>query len=395
MNIQTLHSDLIIIELSILLTIGFGAFLLKLPKRDIYTNFRKALRCYGSIVLLWSLSLSTLAILKWQDIDPLISRAIIISASYIILRLLAMALCHLLKIKIPSKISTILTRWMMVNTTLILFAFHIGEEWARVAIHLLNVLAAIDAIAFGIHFHRVYLSRLDDLDNYYSEDMNIYLKWMQKEAICFVAWLLVGYLSDPFGLPPYTLHSLMGFLILVRLIYCFRGYLADLHKIKHALRGESVKVKNVVYPTKEEGVWDNISVIQRVGKMVISQRGGEELAGVDSDSHLSRIEPYVNEWIENRGYLEPMINIESLALEFGTNRAYLSSYINKRHGVNFRNWIAGLRVEYSKQLLIEQQHLTIAQIAQMICYTQSSYSTIFKKHYGVSVSQWRTAALNG
>lgn len=396
MDLQNLYSDLIIIELSILFTIGIGTFILKLPRRSIYANFREALRLYGAIVLLWAVCLSILTITKWLGVNYLVGRAAIISVSYIIIRLFASALCYLLKIKPPSKISTVVARWMVVNAILLFFILNIGEQWGRIAIHVVNILAAIDAIAFGIHFHKIYHSRIEEIDNYYSEDVNSYLKWMRKETICFIVWLLVGYVTNPFDRPPVVLHSFMGFMIIIRLIFCFRGYLTDLHNIKHAINGDEVEAKPLVYPSTNEGVLDNITVIQRVGKLVISQINDKGSAGVttDSETHLDRIEPHINEWIESRGYLEPMINIESLALEFGTNRAYLSSYINKRYGVNFRNWIAAQRVEYSKQLLVDQQHLSIAQIAEMICYTQSSYSTIFKKHYGVSVSQWRAAALN-
>lgn len=97
----------------------------------------------------------------------------------------------------------------------------------------------------------------------------------------------------------------------------------------------------------------------------------------------------VERWVEKLGFLSPCLTIEVVATEIGTNRAYLSEYINNRYKMNFRNWIAKVRLEYSRKLLIRDRNLSIIAAAEMVQYSQSSYSTIFKKHYGISPSQWR------
>ena len=176
------------------------------------------------------------------------------------------------------------------------------------------------------------------------------------------------------------------------LIFAFSGYLIDQHKLNRAFN---------IAPATHVGILDDISIIQSVGRMFIterqplkiSQRPEEDIKSDKLLTNLMWLEEPVNDWVGLRGYLQPMITIEQLASTLGTNRAYLSAYINHKYGYNFRNWIAQLRLEYSKELLLENKDLSIADVAEMVRYSQSSYSTIFKKHYGISVSQWRSLHL--
>ncbi len=89
------------------------------------------------------------------------------------------------------------------------------------------------------------------------------------------------------------------------------------------------------------------------------------------------------------GFLSSHLTIEAMASDIGTNRAYLSSYINEKYHMTFRNWIADIRLEYSRKLMIRDKNLSIVNAAEIVQYSQSSYSTIFKKHYGISPSEWR------
>ncbi len=108
-----------------------------------------------------------------------------------------------------------------------------------------------------------------------------------------------------------------------------------------------------------------------------------------SPKSIQQLQQSVDRWIEKMGFLTPHLTIEVMATAIGTNRAYLSSFINNKYNMSFRNWVAEIRLEYSRNLLIRDQKLSIIDAAEIVQYSQSSYSTIFKKHYGISPSEWR------
>ncbi|WP_289773330.1 helix-turn-helix domain-containing protein, partial [Phocaeicola sartorii] len=81
--------------------------------------------------------------------------------------------------------------------------------------------------------------------------------------------------------------------------------------------------------------------------------------------------------------------IQQLAAELGTNRTYLSDYVNSKYSLTFRNWIAQLRIDYSKRLLIGNSALSINTIAEMTGYSYNNFITVFTKMNRISPSQWR------
>ena len=84
-----------------------------------------------------------------------------------------------------------------------------------------------------------------------------------------------------------------------------------------------------------------------------------------------------------------MTNIEQLAEELGSNRAYLSNYVNSRFNMNFRNWIASLRIEYSKELMSQNSKISNAELSKATGYSAASFATIFKRHTGLTVAKWK------
>ncbi|MEG1685106.1 MAG: helix-turn-helix domain-containing protein, partial [Bacteroides sp.] len=97
----------------------------------------------------------------------------------------------------------------------------------------------------------------------------------------------------------------------------------------------------------------------------------------------------INNWIENHGYIQPSLTIQQLAIELGTNRTYLSAYINSKYSLTFRDWIAKLRIDYAKEMLIKNPNLTIARVAQKVGYSNSSFTAMFIKLHDMSPAQWK------
>lgn len=114
--------------------------------------------------------------------------------------------------------------------------------------------------------------------------------------------------------------------------------------------------------------------------------------GLLSGAQFNRadIEKRLADWIERHEYTDPKLTIGDLTVELGTNRTYLYAYIKATYQVSFREWIAGLRIEYAKQLLMQYSDMTIATVSEKSGFLSLSYfSRIFTEKEGCSPSKWR------
>lgn len=83
------------------------------------------------------------------------------------------------------------------------------------------------------------------------------------------------------------------------------------------------------------------------------------------------------------------IKLETIAPLFGYNSAYLGKIFNKAAGESFNSYIDHKRIEYSKQLLLEN-NLKVYEIAELAGYKNVDYfHKKFKKYVGISPAEFR------
>lgn len=83
------------------------------------------------------------------------------------------------------------------------------------------------------------------------------------------------------------------------------------------------------------------------------------------------------------------IKLETIAPLFGYNSAYLGKIFTKSAGESFNSYIDHKRIEYSKQLLTEND-LKVYEIAEQVGYKNVDYfHKKFKKYVGVSPAEFR------
>ena len=89
------------------------------------------------------------------------------------------------------------------------------------------------------------------------------------------------------------------------------------------------------------------------------------------------------------------LNLKSLAKEIETNEKYLSQLINKKHNVNFSNFINNYRIEHSKKLLLDEQHsnYTIEAIGNLSGFnSKSGFNATFKRNTGITPTDFKKGA---
>lgn len=94
---------------------------------------------------------------------------------------------------------------------------------------------------------------------------------------------------------------------------------------------------------------------------------------------------------EQRYYLRHDLKIGDVVKAVGSNRTYVSNYINSRHGCSFNDYINSLRVEYAKELLASaSEGIKLTQVAEDSGFSSDqSFYRNFKKFVGVTPSDWQ------
>lgn len=99
--------------------------------------------------------------------------------------------------------------------------------------------------------------------------------------------------------------------------------------------------------------------------------------------------------IAHQLHIKQGVKIEDVAKHLKTSRNSISALINREAGVNFNSWINELRINDAKQIMCEDPSLPIAQISEMVGFSEpSNFSKQFKLVTQHSPKQWRQKNLN-
>ena len=230
------------------------------------------------------------------------------------------------------------------------------------------LLMALWLLAYGIYLSRklisTYRRAVRLFDDTYSEHIAAYIRWMSIftwwAVIYGVSCGLLTFLPDRYVFL-WILSSIPFYIYL----YCsYMNYQLFYEQVERILELE------IPVETKEAKI--------HTGK-----------TWQDTPAYHASIEKELTAWVAMNGYIRPALTIEELADILNTNRTYLSAYIKSTYHVSFREWIAGLRIEYAKQLL-QQPEMTVSAVSEATGFLSLSYFTkIFTEKEGCSPSKWR------
>ncbi len=219
---------------------------------------------------------------------------------------------------------------------------------------------------YVVLFSREYRKYENQMDNFFSEDEQRRLNWI---LIAFYMALGIGVfailsLFVPLGI--YVIFILVYTLFYVYYTMKYINYIHSFYRIIPALE------LPVGINTKET-------------KLPVS-------ADLETKKSLDNV---IDLWIERKGFLASGITLDMLAIEFMTNRSYLSAHINKKNNRNFKTWIGELRIEEAKRLMILYPKKTLSEIGEMVGISERvSFYRQFLKITGKSPNDFRTQNLN-
>ena len=130
---------------------------------------------------------------------------------------------------------------------------------------------------------------------------------------------------------------------------------------------------------------DNVRRLR--GKFSGAQTQEEKVEKVEvkgnNDALMERIMRSVNEHLG-----DPDFNVERLTADVGISRAQLHRKMKEMTGISTGDFIRNLRLEQAARL-IKENKINVTQVAYSVGFNnQSHFSTVFRKHFGVSPSEY-------
>lgn len=230
---------------------------------------------------------------------------------------------------------------------------------------------------------RVYRSIIDNMRRYYSDELDNMTRWMPGVGLGVLAFLI----SAPFicWLPRWTgvYQVSLGIIMFVYTYVCFSNFCSNYTSVSAA------SPANEQTDGKDVDAHVSSSLGENAG-MADAQDNDSHRSAAMSDSLQDVMKDKEQRWLEHGGFRTPGITIEQAAREMGTNRSYLSKYLNEVCHVTFYEWVAQMRINEAKSLLLDERDQSIEKISSMVGFSSpSTFSSTFKRMVGVSPNQWR------
>ena len=84
--------------------------------------------------------------------------------------------------------------------------------------------------------------------------------------------------------------------------------------------------------------------------------------------------------------------ITDVARMIGSNRTYVSMFLNKERGMSFSDYISGFRVEYAKHLLDTDSSMNLAEISEKSGFaSEATFYRVFKRVTGQTPNAYRSS----
>lgn len=136
-----------------------------------------------------------------------------------------------------------------------------------------------------------------------------------------------------------------------------------------------------------------LGIFQRSRRSIASdppiKYAGSSLSPADARAYMNRLTDYME---NQKAFLNPELTLSALSKQLGISRKQLSQAVNQMTDYNFSKYVASLRVEEAKRLLLsdEHQHYKIAAIAYDSGFNSlSSFNDAFKLFTGLTPGEFR------
>lgn len=363
------HYFIVLIQCVGAIYFGLGIVLLfgKVPLAAEYLPYRKAKRCLATTYFIMGLNLVVYLVISssadWKALNPYIK-----CADFIFFYLEAIfffsTFFHLLDEKCMSWRNFrkdwavfLLSVALMITSTIGVF----GKVGAWVS-WFPFFMFFVQYVMFLKRFYILYNEKRRKLDNYFAEDMQQFMSWIKKSIILIILTSVLSFTTLLGGVIYNYLFQIYVISANFYIAISFINYAAMYGKLNSA---EVTDRERMETDTEEQ-----------------------KISQADNYEHL--FGEQVKKWLSEKRFLAPQLTIDDLAAEMGTNKLYMSRYINRKHGDNFSTWITKLRLEEAKSYMRENPNVKQEEVAIHSGFSSSSYfSRVFSRFESMTPAAWR------
>lgn len=363
------HYFIVLIQCVGAIYFGLGIVLLfgKVPLAAEYLPYRKAKRCLATTYFIMGFNLVVYLVISssadWKALNPYIK-----CADFIFFYLEAIfffsTFFHLLDEKCMSWRNFrkdwavfLLSVALMITSTIGVF----GKVGAWVS-WFPFFMFFVQYVMFLKRFYILYNEKRRKLDNYFAEYMQQFMSWIKKSIILIILTSVLSFTTLLGGIIYNYLFQIYVISANFYIAISFINYAAMYGKLNSA---EVTDRERMETDTEEQ-----------------------KISQADNYEHL--FGEQVKRWLSEKRFLAPQLTIDDLAAEMGTNKLYMSRYINRKHGDNFSTWITKLRLEEAKSYMRENPNVKQEEVAIHSGFSSSSYfSRVFSRFESMTPAAWR------
>jgi len=232
-------------------------------------------------------------------------------------------------------------------------------------------------------FKRLLKRHKKNIEQVFSYQENINLKWLFNLFIGFAVFFIVLYASRFFGVR-YDIYNRIIFNIGFVIINLYIGIKGVIQLNIYSLIKDDVQIA------------ESLEFIDVLPKILSTDGHKQEPIKYASsrltDDLREQIKEQLVQYMQQRPYHKLNFNIEDIAEALNTNTRYLSQVINESFDMNFFNFVNKFRIDEAKEILLSKnnERYTIEGIAKMVGFnSKSSFNNAFKKSTGITPSEYK------
>lgn len=378
---QELELHIVLVAWVVALLLGVFLLLIKTPHNKVYIHYKKGKTICAIALLLFGIDIFFQWMLRKLEIaNPILSVSAYLFTFCTATLLLATGYCTILSPASFNKRQRIIAiTTLLVFTTILLVNQFLPSIKLQARVILLCCVMLFIITCISIYSCiAIYRKAIINMRTYYSDVVENMIRWMPGVG----AGVLIFLLSAPFicWLPRWVgiYQIALGILMFIYSFVCIVNFSSTYNSLSAVLNPDDNDQATATDTTINEPIVK--------GSATDSTPASTPL----SDSLLNILQEKEERWRSNAGYRKRGITIEQAAREMGTNRSYLSRYLNEVKHVTFYEWVAWMRIHEAQSMMINDSNMPIEQIANLVGFSSSStFSSTFKKLVGISPNRWR------
>ena len=240
-----------------------------------------------------------------------------------------------------------------------------------------------------IFFNRSYLQRNELIANYFSSDKKSDVRWLNISHWLFYILLAFGVFSITSGA---VFNWLLQFYVVAVNVYItvnFINFAKEYATLRLATTEEMIAVMDKTQS-------NNLNHKERKKKEEDEEAEREEVTATSrtkktyKEDFRNILRPRIAAWVKAKAYTHEQFTLEELASRLYTNKTYLSTFIKDEYDMNFSSWVASLRIDEAKRIMLKEPEKRLQEVAFECGFSSLAYfSSVFSKSEGISPSAWQ------